>query len=132
MLLFTKKIIFPPQEGDKGGGKLSTARSKLEGYYLQKEYYFPPLRRGGGGRGTKGEEFLVDLFFFKIIIKRFCGKKTSFLFPNTLLKKIVTAEVNIRIFRYFNFYFPGKSSLKPLFNFNNTSKIGNILVILPC
>jgi hypothetical protein len=50
----TKRILFPPPEGDEGGGKLSTARSKLEGYYLQKEYFPPPQR--------KGEDFLY--FFF--------------------------------------------------------------------
>ena len=36
-LNYFTQIIFPPPEGDEGGGKLSTARSKLEGYYLQKE-----------------------------------------------------------------------------------------------
>jgi len=51
----TKRILFPTPEGDEGGGKLSTARSKLDGYYLQKEYYFP--LRGG----MKGEDFL---YFF--------------------------------------------------------------------
>ena len=35
-LNYFTQIIIPPPEGDEGGGKLSTARSKLECYYLQK------------------------------------------------------------------------------------------------
>ncbi len=32
----------PPPEGEEGGGKLSTARSKLECYYLHKIRFSPP------------------------------------------------------------------------------------------